>query len=236
VDGHGDPHAGVAARQLLENEDVREEVRARSAVLLRHADAEEAEFGELREQLARKFVRAIPVGGVRRDLCVGERPGKRLDLPLLGRQLKVHAGQTIGMRAAAILLGVLALAACGGHKPASPEAVARAWSAALDRNDNEAAARLFAGGAQVVQNGVLDLRTHADLVRWTASLPCGGTITSVSQAGADEVLVIFRLTSRPGHACDTPGSDAAAIFRVRAGKIVLWHQTDVPQATDGQPV
>jgi hypothetical protein len=140
------------------------------------------------------------------------------------------------MKTAAILLGVLALAACGGHKPASPEAVARAWSAALDRNDNEAASRLFADGAQVVQGGELDLRSHQDFVRWTASLPCGGTITSVSQTRADEVIVTFRLTERPRHACDAPGADAAAIFRVRDGKIVLWHQTDVPQPSQGQTV
>jgi hypothetical protein len=140
------------------------------------------------------------------------------------------------MKAAAILLGVLALAACGGHRPASPEAVARAWSAALDRNDNEAASRLFADGARVVQGGELALRSHEDFVRWTASLPCGGTITSVSHAGADQVLVIFRLTSRPQHACDAPGADAAALFRVHNGKIVLWHQTDVPPPAGGQTI
>jgi hypothetical protein len=135
------------------------------------------------------------------------------------------------MRRAAILLGVVLLTACGSHKPASAESVARAWSAALDRNDNEAASRLFADDARIVQNGELDIRTHADLVRWTASLPCGGTIESVSKRGGDEVLVVFRLTSRPGHACDAPGGDAAALFRIEHGKIVLWHQTNVPPST-----
>ena len=45
------------------------------------------------------------------------------------------------------------------------------------------------------------------------------------------MLVVFHLTDRPGHRCDAPGSDAAAVFRVEHGKIVLWHQTDVPTDT-----
>ena len=51
------------------------------------------------------------------------------------------------MRAVAIILTALALTGCGGHKTASAEQVTRAWSAALNRNDNEAAARLFTDGA-----------------------------------------------------------------------------------------
>ena len=55
-------------------------------------------------------------GRVRLDLGVRELPRQRLDLVLLRRQLEVHGGQTIRMRLAAILLAVLALSACGGHK------------------------------------------------------------------------------------------------------------------------
>ena len=136
-----------------------------------------------------------------------------------------------------LLAAVLTLAACGGHKPASAEQVARSWSAALDRNDNQAAARLFVDGAHIVQNGELTFTDHADAVRWNAALPCGGTITSVSRQSATDVLVIFTLENRPGHACDAPGQQAAALFRVRNGKIVLWHQTDVPpSAANGQTV
>jgi hypothetical protein len=79
-----------------------------------------------------------------------------------------------------------------------------------------------------VQNGELLLRTHDDAVGWNESLPCGGKIISVSRRGSTDVLVVFRLTDRPKHRCDAPGSDAAALFRVRDGKIVLWHQTTVP--------
>jgi hypothetical protein len=127
-----------------------------------------------------------------------------------------------------LLLAVVALAACGGHAKRSPEQVARAWSAALDRGDNDAAASLFADGARIVQNGELVLRRHDDAVRWNESLPCGGTIVSISPRGATDVLVVFRLADRPNHSCDAPGSDAAALFRVRDGEIVLWHQTAVP--------
>jgi hypothetical protein len=133
------------------------------------------------------------------------------------------------MRLVATLLGVLALAACGGSTAASAPDVVRAWSAALDRNDNEHAARLFADGAQIVQNGEEILLTHADAVRWNAGLPCGGRISHLEQHGKSQVLAIFELQRRPQHRCDAVGGQAAAIFRVEDGQIVLWHQTVVPE-------
>ncbi len=133
------------------------------------------------------------------------------------------------MRLAAILLGLLALTACGGQKAASPTEVVRAWSAALDRNDNDAAGRLFADAAQVIQNGALTtLPTHAAAVRWNSLLPCGGEITSLEVHGNQQVVAVFKLTERPRHTCDAPGEQAAALFEVEDGKIVVWHQTDVP--------
>jgi hypothetical protein len=104
----------------------------------------------------------------------------------------------------------------------------------LNRADDEAAAKLFAPSAEVLQGGVLLLRTHHDAVEWNGSLPCGGRITRVEHQGPNQVLVVFHLTERPGHRCDAPGSDAAAVFRVEHGKIVLWRQTGVP--TDTTPV
>jgi hypothetical protein len=130
---------------------------------------------------------------------------------------------------AGTLAAVVVLTGCGGHKAASPGQVARAWSAALNRNDNEAAGRLFSNGAQIVQDGSERLRTHADAVRWNAGLPCGGTITLLEPRGDGEVLAVFRLTDRPQHACDAPGQLAAVLFEVKKGQIVLWHQTDVPK-------
>ena len=109
----------------------------------------------------------------------------------------------------------------------------RSWSAALDRNDNEAAARLFADGAHVVQDDELVLANHADAVHWNASLPCGGRLLTIAEQGASQVLAVFRLEERPGHRCDGPGTMAAAIFRVSGGKIVLWHQTGVPPSEEG---
>jgi len=133
------------------------------------------------------------------------------------------------MKAAAILVAALALAGCGGAGSASAPDVVRAWSAALDANDNEHAARLFADDAQIVQNGEQILQTHADAVRWNAGLPCGGRISHLELHGDDEVLAVFELRNRPQHRCDGLGSQAAAIFRVEHGRIVLWHQTVVPE-------
>jgi limonene-1,2-epoxide hydrolase len=132
------------------------------------------------------------------------------------------------VRRAAILLALPALAACGGHQAPSAASVARAWSAALDRNDNEAAARLFADGAKIVQGGELVLHDHAAAVQWNAMLPCGGAIESVTTQNSTDVFVVFRLNERPQHRCDGPGTRAAALFRVQDGKIVLWHQTQPP--------
>jgi limonene-1,2-epoxide hydrolase len=133
------------------------------------------------------------------------------------------------MKLRATVLAVLALTACGGGKSSSASDVVRAWSAALDRNDNEHAARLFAHGAQVIQNGEETLLTHADAVRWNAGLPCGGRISHLEQHGKTQVLAVFELDSRPQHRCDAVGAQAAAIFQVEHGQIVLWHQTAVPE-------
>ena len=84
----GDADARVGARELLEHEDVGEEVGAGAAVLLRHADAHQAELGELREDLAREAMLAIPLGGVRLDLLPREVAGQRLDLLLLRRRAR----------------------------------------------------------------------------------------------------------------------------------------------------
>ena len=86
----GDADARVRARELLEHEDVREEVGAGAAVLLGDAGAHQAELGELREELAREAVLAIPLGRVRLDLLAREVAGERLDLFLLRGELKVH--------------------------------------------------------------------------------------------------------------------------------------------------
>ena len=142
------------------------------------------------------------------------------------------------MKVAVILLGLLALTACGSHKTASAPDVVRAWSAALDRNDNEQAARLFANGARIIQNGEAILATHADAVQWNAALPCGGRISHLEVRSTRQVLAIFELEERPHHHCDANGNQAAALFEVENGRIVLWHQTAVPDdfAPGGQVI
>ena len=126
----------------------------------------------------------------------------------------------------ALALGacLLALAAACGGGSRSPESVVRAWSRAIDADRNDAAADLFARGAEVVQGGqVTRLRTHADAVAWNAGLPCSGTIVALARSG-DVVRATFLLGDRRRSRCDGPGERATAIFRVHDGKIVLWHQ------------
>src|SRR5262249_18132213 len=182
------------------------EVGACAAVLLRHAHAQEPDVGEARQQRAREAVLAIPLRGVGCDLGLGDLTSEGLDRPLLRRQLEVHGGTINPMRWAALGLGIVLLTGCGFHA-ASPESVVRAWSASLNRNDNEGAARLFADGAKVIQDGETTLETHADAVSWNAGLPCGGRITSLQQHG-DQVSATFALTDRPHHLCGGPGQAA----------------------------
>ncbi len=126
------------------------------------------------------------------------------------------------------------LAGCGGGPP-SPERVVREWSKALNAGDNEGAANLFAPGAQVIQGPqTIVLRTHEDAVAWNAALPCSGRIVSLSTQG-DTVTATFVLGDRPASKCAGPGQRAAAVFRVRDGKIVLWHQVGAG-APPGQAV
>ena len=132
------------------------------------------------------------------------------------------------MRLAAVaLLVLLAASACGSSSP-STESVVRAWSQALNSEDNRGAADLFAPNAEVVQGAtVLRLKTHADAVRWNSALPCSGEIVAIHSDG-QTASATFRLGDRQHSRCDGPGQKATAIFRVVKGKIVLWHQTGTP--------
>jgi limonene-1,2-epoxide hydrolase len=135
------------------------------------------------------------------------------------------------MRVLLLAVAALALAVPVGAA-LSPAAVVRGWSKALNRNDNEAAANLFAPNAVVIQPGYrLVLKTHRLAVLWNKGLPCAGRITSLRVTGT-AVRADFVLGERPMHKCDGPGQPAAALFRIRNGKIVLWQQ--VPPSS--QPV
>ena len=131
------------------------------------------------------------------------------------------------LRIALGLLTLLAVSGCSGQGPSS-ESVVRAWSQALNAGDNDGAADLFARDAKVVQSGtVLRLATHKQAVEWNAALPCSGRIVAISSHG-ETARATFLLGNRKTSHCDGPGQRATAIFRVRKGKIVLWHQTANP--------
>jgi limonene-1,2-epoxide hydrolase len=134
------------------------------------------------------------------------------------------------VRLAPLLAVVLLAAACGGHT-STPQQVVRAWSAALDANDNKAAAALFAPDALVVQSGTITLHTAKDAADWNSGLPCGGIVESITPQGRSEFLAVFTLTNRPGHYCTGPGATDAAVFKVVRGKITLWHQVPPPPST-----
>jgi limonene-1,2-epoxide hydrolase len=137
------------------------------------------------------------------------------------------------MRIARILAlsAAVALASgCGSGSP-SAESVVRAWSAALNQDDNDTAASLFAQGAEVVQNGhVLTLRNRHQALAWNSALPCSGKIVSIHTRG-QTATATFVLGDRRHSRCDGPGQEATAIFKVVHGKIVLWHQTNAQGPT-----
>jgi len=112
------------------------------------------------------------------------------------------------------------------------EAVVRAWSAALNAGDNEAAADLFAPGALIVQAGVaVPLPDHATAVQWNASLPCSGTIVDIDIDVARAIVVAtFALGDRSTGPCNAaPGTLAAAAFLIENGKIAVWQQVAPPE-------
>jgi limonene-1,2-epoxide hydrolase len=139
------------------------------------------------------------------------------------------------LRLAFALALTVAVAGCGSTGP-SPESVVRAWSQELNSGDNDAAARLFAPGAEVVQGGTtIQLDTHAQAVAWNAALPCSGEIVSITTKG-NLARATFRLGDRKTSKCDGPGEKATALFRVKKGKIVLWHQTGSTPVPTGPPI
>ena len=133
------------------------------------------------------------------------------------------------MRRLALVGAVLLVAAVGSAQAAiSPAAVALAWSRALNANDNERAASLFAANARVLQPGVdVRLTSHRLAVAFNDALPCAGRIVAVRVRG-NRATATFVLAARPKHRCTGIGQKAAALFVVERGKIVRWQQVPVP--------
>ena len=113
--------------------------------------------------------------------------------------------------------------------PPKPAAIVRAWSRALNADDNLAAAQFFARNAQVIQPPLATRLTSAQLaLEFNASLPCAGKVVRLTVKGK-RVTAVFVLGHRPKHTCDGPGQKAAAVFVVENGLITLWEQIPVPQ-------
>src|SRR5919204_4597638 len=130
-------------------------------------------------------------------------------------------GVVRSLAAAACILALLAGCGSGG---APPSGGVPARGKGLNEGGNHAAAELFAPDAEGVQGSVVTrLRTHADAVAWNTDLPCSGKIVSLSTHDT-VVRATFVLGDRKSSSCDGPGKRAAAVFRIRGGKIVLWHQ------------
>ena len=128
--------------------------------------------------------------------------------------------------AIALLIGILAITStgCGGSKAQDPEAVVDSWSQAINGGDDEAAAKLFAKDAVVIQDGQrLTLASEAEALAFNASLPCGARVVGKKSDGND-VTTTFTLTRRPGHMCDGTGQAVVTVFTIEDGKITLWHQ------------
>jgi len=134
----------------------------------------------------------------------------------------------------AILVIAAALLSSGFRAVQNPDVrVVRAWSAALNAGDDAKAAGYFALNARVIQGPLVAiLRTRRSAVVFNASLPCSGKIVAVTVV-QHLVTAAFVLGQRPGHRCDGPGQKAFAAFRIRNGRIVLWHQLPTPPGAGG---
>src|SRR5207302_9252582 len=84
--------ADPGERDLLGEDDMGEQAGGRAAVFFRETDAEQARGGRLPVKLARKFLRLVPCGGMRRDLARNEAPhGLAQRLVLVGeRRMRLH--------------------------------------------------------------------------------------------------------------------------------------------------
>lgn len=132
--------------------------------------------------------------------------------------------------AAALVASTSALAA-SVDTPAETKRVVRAWSARLNAYDNLGVARLFSRPATFAQGGTtLRLQTAADIALWHRLLPCAGRIVSIAVEG-ERATAVFVLANGRNRRCDAPGAKAAAVFRIRAGKILSWEQIPVPTPT-----
>ena len=80
-----------------------------------------------------------------------------------------------------------------------------AWSDALNRNDNEGAARYFAPGAIIRQSQEYRLDDAEIATTWNDGLPCGGKIVELRMVDI-AVVAIFVSASAPATSATRPAS------------------------------
>ena len=144
-------------------------------------------------------------------------------------------------RGALLILASACVAGCGGGDPAPPDpgpkpsprpdargaAVIRAWANAVYEGDYERAGSLFAADAIVQQGRSTILRSRAQAVAFSRSLPCRAKVTRIEREPNGVLLASFRLF--PGRAGGCPSGGSARVrFMIRRGKIETWRQ--LPQA------
>ena len=94
----------------------------------------------------------------------------------------------------------------------------------MNSGDNEAAARLFALGARVIQAGrEYRLEDRSAAIAFNAGLPCSAEIVEIETQG-QTVTATFSLADRSTSPCDAPGVEVTAVFEISEGKIVVWQQ------------
>ena len=112
-----------------------------------------------------------------------------------------------------------------GDAPADDVAVVRSWLEELSAGNVAAAAERFAVPARFQNFGSVALiRTPAQALAVTSSLPCGAEMT---ESGGADGFVIYeaRLTDRPGGACgDGAGGVVRGAVLVRDGHMVEWYR------------
>ncbi|MGE5690191.1 MAG: hypothetical protein ACM33B_06510 [Pseudomonadota bacterium] len=125
-------------------------------------------------------------------------------------------------RLLAVLSVAAALTGCGGDEP-SAEGVVRAWAESVRLGHVEAAARLLAPGAEVIDGDRrLVLRTEGDALRYSRREACAGAVVRIEEEGG---TVEAEFDVGPASLAHCEGAvRERALFRVRDGKITFLHR------------
>jgi hypothetical protein len=125
-----------------------------------------------------------------------------------------------------VVLAVVA-AGCGGssHRTTSSAQVVRAWSAAVNRGDDEAAAALFGSKVVFVAGDYRTvLRSRDEALAFNRAIGWCGPIVRLARDDG-EVVAQFSLASRSSGHCERGGRERGSVaFRIRDGKIVFFDQ------------